>query len=111
MTALLLFNLPLIHELQKTAPGGGRTHNLRLRRPALYPIELRVLNDEESQAGDRKNQTTNTILFFPWGQSRSGMTIAFLESLSHNFRHAEEIADGYCWWIGFCAECRRLFLR
>lgn len=21
--------------------GGGRTHNLRLRRPALYPIELR----------------------------------------------------------------------
>ncbi len=24
------------------APGGDRTHNLRLRRPTLYPIELRV---------------------------------------------------------------------
>lgn len=24
------------------APGGGRTHNLRLRRPTLYPIELPV---------------------------------------------------------------------
>ena len=22
--------------------GGGRTHNLRLRRPTLYPIELRA---------------------------------------------------------------------
>src|ERR1700679_912446 len=24
------------------ARGGGRTHNLRLRRPTLYPIELRA---------------------------------------------------------------------
>lgn len=30
--------------LEIFAPGGGRTHNLRLRRPSLYPIELRVLN-------------------------------------------------------------------
>ena len=30
-------------KLQKSgAPGGGRTHNLRLRRPTLYPVELRV---------------------------------------------------------------------
>ena len=27
--------------------GGGRTHNLRLRRPTLYPIELRALPSEE----------------------------------------------------------------
>ena len=26
-----------------TAFGGGRTHNLRLRRAALYPVELRTL--------------------------------------------------------------------
>jgi hypothetical protein len=25
------------------APGGDRTHNLRLRRPTLYPIELQAL--------------------------------------------------------------------
>lgn len=31
--------------LENFAPGGGRTHNLRLRRPSLYPIELRVLNE------------------------------------------------------------------
>ena len=24
------------------APGGGRTHNLWLRRPTLYPVELRM---------------------------------------------------------------------
>ena len=48
---------------EEIAPGGGRTHNLRLRRPALYPIELRVLNECESQTGDRKNQTTNAKLF------------------------------------------------
>ena len=24
------------------APGGGRTHNLWLRRPTLYPVELRA---------------------------------------------------------------------
>ena len=33
------------YKVGETAPGGGRTHNLRLRRPALYPIELRVLNE------------------------------------------------------------------
>ena len=35
----------LLRGWEETAPGGGRTHNLRLRRPALYPIELRVLNE------------------------------------------------------------------
>jgi hypothetical protein len=30
----------------KTAPGGGRTHNLRLRRPTLYPVELRALVED-----------------------------------------------------------------
>ena len=53
----------LYTRLGETAPGGGRTHNLRLRRPALYPIELRVLNEWEFQTGDRKNQTTNAKLF------------------------------------------------
>ena len=28
--------------LRRRAPGGGRTHNLRLRRPTLYPVELRA---------------------------------------------------------------------
>jgi hypothetical protein len=31
---------------KSSAPGGGRTHNLWLRRPALYPVELRVLVGE-----------------------------------------------------------------
>ena len=39
---------------QKFAPGGGRTHNLRLRRPSLYPIELRVLNEVIILHGRRK---------------------------------------------------------
>ncbi len=30
---------------KSNAPGGGRTHNLWLRRPTLYPIELRVLEE------------------------------------------------------------------
>jgi hypothetical protein len=30
----------------ETAPGGGRTHNLWLRRPTLYPVELRAHNRE-----------------------------------------------------------------
>src|SRR4051812_31028979 len=29
-----------------TALGGGRTHNLRLRRPTLYPIELPALGQD-----------------------------------------------------------------
>jgi hypothetical protein len=29
-------------DVAKTAPGGGRTHNLWLRRPTLYPVELRA---------------------------------------------------------------------
>ena len=29
------------------APGGGRTHNLWLRRPTLYPVELRARMDSE----------------------------------------------------------------
>ena len=28
--------------LSSNAPGGGRTHNLWLRRPTLYPVELRA---------------------------------------------------------------------
>ncbi len=31
----------------RCAPGGGRTHNLWLRRPTLYPIELRARMDSE----------------------------------------------------------------
>src|SRR5260370_17998416 len=34
---------PLVKQLfGGSAPGGARTHNLRLRRPSLYPIELRA---------------------------------------------------------------------
>ena len=29
------------------APGGGRTHNLWLRRPTLYPVELRARTEPE----------------------------------------------------------------
>ena len=29
------------------APGGGRTHNLWLRRPTLYPVELRAQSEQE----------------------------------------------------------------
>src|SRR5262249_31458364 len=29
------------------APGGGRTHNLWLRRPTLYPVELRARTESE----------------------------------------------------------------
>src|SRR5216117_1589236 len=30
-----------------TTPGGGRTHNLWLRRPTLYPVELRARTESE----------------------------------------------------------------
>ena len=33
---------PLLGSKKNGALGGGRTHNLHLRRVALYPIELRV---------------------------------------------------------------------
>ena len=41
---LSLFTLPKRHQRKSFdgAPGEGRTHNLFLRREALYPIELRV---------------------------------------------------------------------
>jgi hypothetical protein len=29
------------------APGGDRTHNLWLRRPTLYPVELRAQQEQE----------------------------------------------------------------
>ena len=29
------------------APGGGRTHNLWLRRPTLYPIELQARRERQ----------------------------------------------------------------
>jgi hypothetical protein len=35
-----------------TASGGGRTHNLWLRRPTLYPVELRMrLRGREDRKG------------------------------------------------------------
>jgi large subunit ribosomal protein L19 len=33
------------------APGGGRTHNLWLRRPTLYPVELRAQRERELATG------------------------------------------------------------
>ena len=39
-------------EETRRAPGGGRTHNLWLRRPTLYPVELRVrVRSAESVVG------------------------------------------------------------
>jgi hypothetical protein len=35
------------HHFFKNAPGGGRTHNLWLRRPTLYPVELRAREDSD----------------------------------------------------------------
>src|SRR5215510_3589759 len=32
---------------REAAPGGGRTHNLWLRRPTLYPVELRARTESE----------------------------------------------------------------
>ena len=32
------------------APGGGRTHNLRLRRPTLYPVELQARDEPNFSA-------------------------------------------------------------
>ncbi len=39
---VLTLSVTSSHENQTGAHGGGRTHNLRLRRPTLYPIELRA---------------------------------------------------------------------
>jgi hypothetical protein len=38
----LIDDLRRLPEKNNGARGGGRTHNLRLRRPTLYPIELRA---------------------------------------------------------------------
>jgi hypothetical protein len=56
------FNIPhnipvgLQSNLWGGARGGGRTHNLRLRRPTLYPIELRARGNRQSNAGKRLAQ-------------------------------------------------------
>lgn len=65
------------------------------------------MNGSLKQVIEKIKQQTHQS--FAWGQPRSGMTIAFLESLSHNFRYVEEITDEY-WRIGFSAECQRRFL-
>src|SRR4051812_17959188 len=39
------------------ARGGGRTHNLRLRRPTLYPIELLALGDGKRRLIELPEQT------------------------------------------------------
>ena len=53
-------------------PGGGRTHNLQLRRLTLYPIELRDRESDSSihtptcQAGktrDRRSASTGGLIF------------------------------------------------
>jgi hypothetical protein len=45
------------------ASGGARTHNLRLRRPTLYPIELRTPIDRMVNllCGNVKPRKTNPI--------------------------------------------------
>src|SRR4029077_13618543 len=40
---------------QDGAPGGTRTHNPRLRRPVLYPIELRALLTSDAGHGNGRN--------------------------------------------------------
>src|SRR5450432_3717323 len=40
-----------------TASGGGRTHNLRLRRPTLYPVELRTQIDPDRNSTSAGRQT------------------------------------------------------
>src|SRR5262245_33701838 len=37
--------------------GGGRTHNLRLRRPTLYPIELLAQNQVQGRSAMASRQT------------------------------------------------------
>jgi hypothetical protein len=44
------------------APGGGRTHNLWLRRPTLYPVELRA---RETAIIIRWIDNTNAPCFLP----------------------------------------------
>jgi hypothetical protein len=48
-TPNLIDDLRRLPEKINGARGGGRTHNLRLRRPTLYPIELRA----QSRHGNR----------------------------------------------------------
>ena len=48
-----------IHSFPKTAPGAARTRNLRLRRPTLYPVELRALTRVET---DRETELFTTEL-------------------------------------------------
>jgi hypothetical protein len=46
------------------ARGGGRTHNLRLRRPTLYPIELRaqILSSEDSFCWQKLHRIIGQLL-------------------------------------------------
>ena len=67
---------PKMARWQKFAPGGGRTHNLRLRRPSLYPIELRVLDGSIILHGRRKIKRKSP---HAWG----GIFIAKKCSISH----------------------------
>ena len=67
---------PKMTRLENFAPGGGRTHNLRLRRPSLYPIELRVLNKFIILHDRRKIKRKSP---YAWG----GISIAKKCGISH----------------------------
>ena len=67
----------------ETAPGGGRTHNLRLRRPTLYPIELRAREAENVGAvarGEKRKllrKAHEMMIFFPVRHPKSGRSERF----------------------------------
>ncbi len=47
------------------ALGGGRTHNLRLRKPTLYPVELRAHHFRGCKVYMKKNFFKRTIRILP----------------------------------------------
>ena len=44
------------------ARGGGRTHNLRLRRPTLYPIELRAQIEAAIYYAPQRKRQVNPVV-------------------------------------------------
>lgn len=64
--------------IRENAACRSRTCNLRLRRPTLYPIELRLLafRAGHDTAGGAAEQATPTTHFLPWVISRNWLAPA-----------------------------------
>jgi hypothetical protein len=78
----------------RAASGGARTHNLWLRRPTLYPVELRTRSVRDPKVVCAKGQTALLTLPPYSGNFRTGSSIAFCPSQSDTRRARNNSCTG-----------------